>query len=287
MEQKFPVGVKQIGNTQESGKELCQCSGFGSTCDSIVKICHKEKIQQQVGENGSSQDPKCSNGVPGSAQCGCGRKAGIYAVGNQSEHDDAGKRGWLSIASTEEIGIGLAASRHQTPSAELCETTLRRKVYECLEQLEIPYERVDTEEAITMEDCEAIDAKLQMKTVKTLFLCNRQQTKFYLFVTRGDKSFKSKNFSAALGVSRVSFAPEEKMEEMMENKIGETTVFGALMDPEQKIQVVIDKEVADSEWYGCSDGVTTGYMKLKTKDILEKVLNYAKHEPKIIEIACE
>lgn len=153
--------------------------------------------------------------------------------------------------------------------------------------MEIPYERVDTEEAITMEDCEAIDAKLQMKTVKTLFLCYRQQTKFYLFVTRGDKSFKSKNFSAALGVSRVSFAPEEKMEEMMGNKIGETTVFGALMDPEQKIQVVIDKEVADSEWYGCSDGVTTGYMKLKTKDILEKVLNYAKHEPKIIEIACE
>ena len=71
-----------------------------------------------------------------------------------------------------------------------------------------------------MEDCEAIDSKLQMKTVKTLFLCNRQQTKFYLFVTRGDKPFKSKNFSAALGVSRVSFAPEEKMEEMMGNKVG-------------------------------------------------------------------
>ena len=57
----------------------------------------------------------------------------------------------------------------------MCETTLRRKVYECLEQLEIPYERVDTEEAITMEDCEAIDSKLQMKTVKTLFLCYNQE----------------------------------------------------------------------------------------------------------------
>lgn len=28
-------------------------------------------------------------------------------------------------------------------------------------------------------------------------------------------------------------------------------------------------------------------VSLKTKDVLEKVLNYAKHEPKIIEIACE
>ena len=73
----------------------------------------------------------------------------------------------------------------------------------------------------------------------------------------------------------------------MGNKVGATTIFGALMDPEQKIQIVMDKEVADSEWYGCSDGVTTGYMKLKIKDVLEKVLNYAKHEPEIIEIACE
>ena len=59
-------------------------------------------------------------------------------------------------------------------------TELEKEVYEALEKLEIPFERVDTDEAITMEDCALIDEKLNMQTVKTLFLCNRQKTDFYL-----------------------------------------------------------------------------------------------------------
>ena len=52
-------------------------------------------------------------------------------------------------------------------------TPLQQKAYEAMEKLDIPFERVDTDEAITMEDCIAIDEKLNMKMVKTLFLCNR------------------------------------------------------------------------------------------------------------------
>lgn len=79
-----------------------------------------------------------------------------------------------------------------------------------MEGLQIPFQRVDTDEAITMEDCVTIDEKLDMNIVKTLFLCNRQQTEFYLFITVGKKSFRSKDFSNALGVARVSFAPQSK-----------------------------------------------------------------------------
>ena len=89
------------------------------------------------------------------------------------------------------------------------QTPLQEKTYQALAALKIPYQRVETDEAITMEDCVQINAKLQMKMVKTLFLCNRQQTAFYLFVTAGDKPFHSKDFSNALGVARVSFAPAE------------------------------------------------------------------------------
>ena len=72
---------------------------------------------------------------------------------------------------------------------------LQKSVYETLQKTGIPFERVNTDEAISMDDCVLIDAKLNMNMVKTLFLCNRQQTEFYLFVTKGDKPFKSKDFS--------------------------------------------------------------------------------------------
>lgn len=49
-----------------------------------------------------------------------------------------------------------------------------------------------------MEDCTAVNERLDMKMVKTLFLCNRQQTEFYLFITCADKPFRSKDFSTAL-----------------------------------------------------------------------------------------
>jgi Ala-tRNA(Pro) deacylase len=161
---------------------------------------------------------------------------------------------------------------------------LQEMVYESLTKLQISFERVNTDEAISMEDCTWINQKLDMKMVKTLFLCNSKKTKFYLFITTADKPFKSKDFSNALDISRVSFAPAEMMEHILGVKIGAATVFGVLMDKENVVQVVIDKDVLLEEWYGCSDGTTTGYMKVKTKDIVTNFLSYAKHTPTLIEM---
>lgn len=161
---------------------------------------------------------------------------------------------------------------------------LQEKTYAALDHLQIPFERVDTDEAITMEDCLLINEKLKMKMVKTLFLCNRQQTDFYLFITVGDKPFRAKDFSAALGVARASFAPAEFMEAMFGTKIGAATVFSALLETTGNVQIVFDEEVLFEEWYGCSDGLTTGYMKVRTEDILHRFLPYTNHTATIIEV---
>lgn len=163
-------------------------------------------------------------------------------------------------------------------------TELQEKTYRTLQDLQIPFERVDTDEAITMEDCVQIDNKMGMRMVKTLFLCNRQQTAFYLFITAGDKLFKSKEFSNALGISRVSFAPSDLMENMLGTKIGAATVFSALLDIDNAIQIVFDKDIISEEWYGCSDGTTTGYMKIKTAQIIHEFLPFVKHTPSIVEV---
>jgi len=163
-------------------------------------------------------------------------------------------------------------------------TDLQEKSYHALDELHIPFERVDTDEAITMEDCIQLNEKLNMKMVKTLFLCNRQQTAFYLFVTAGDKPFRSKEFSNALEVARVSFAPADLMEKMLGTKIGAATVFSAMLDTDCSVQIVFDKDVIQEKWYGCSDGTTTGYMKIETEHIIQKFLPFAKHIPTIIEV---
>lgn len=152
------------------------------------------------------------------------------------------------------------------------ENDVQKAAYTQLERLNIPFKRVQTDEVITMEDCAAVDEKLDMKMVKTLFLCNRQRTEFYLFITCGDKPFKSKDLSAALGVARLSFAPTEMMQSMLGTKIGAATVFSVPLPSAADVQTVVDADVLKEEFYGCSDGTTTCYMKIRTRDIFDVLL---------------
>lgn len=175
-------------------------------------------------------------------------------------------------------------SEIQTEAPARFQTRLQELVYAALKKLDIPFERVDSDEAITMDDCAAIEEKLNMRMVKTLFLCSRSRTRFYLFITAGDKPFRSKDFNRALGVVRVSFAPAEDMEAMLGTKIGAATVFSCLLDGENRVRVVFDKDVLAQEWYGCSDGTTTSYMKLRTDDICRKFLPSTNHAADIVEV---
>jgi hypothetical protein len=175
-------------------------------------------------------------------------------------------------------------SEIKTVEPEKYENEIQKLAYKVLKELDIKYERVDNTPAITMEDCIEIDKKLNVKTVKTLFLNNRQETIFYMFITPGDKKFDCKNFGKALNISRVSFAKEETVFDMLGTKIGATTIFSILNDLDLKINLVIDSDVLKEEYYGCSDATFTSYMKIKMKDLVEKLIPYSKHKMKVISI---
>lgn len=158
------------------------------------------------------------------------------------------------------------------------------RVYDLLDELGIEYERTDHEEANTMEKCNEIDKILDTIICKNLFLCNRQQTEFYLLMMPGDKPFKTKYITKQLGCSRLSFAPSEKMLEYLDIKPGAVSIMGLMNDKDNKIQLVIDKPVVESETLGCHPCVCTSSLKFKTKDIVEKFLPAVHHEPIIVDL---
>ncbi|WP_400194322.1 YbaK/EbsC family protein [Hymenobacter sp. B81] len=170
----------------------------------------------------------------------------------------------------------------QTTAPARFATPLQARVYAHLQAAGVAFERVDTDEAISMADCRLINEQLGVEMVKTLLLCNRQQTAFYLLVTTADKPFDTKAVSRALGVARLSFAPADALHARLGTTVGAATVFGVLLDPERQVQVVVDEEVAARRWYGCSDGTTTGYLKLPSAWVLREFLEQAQHPPAII-----
>ncbi len=152
-------------------------------------------------------------------------------------------------------------------------TALQAKVYETFRELGIPFWRVDTDPGLTMEDCQHIDAKIGVHIVKTLFLCNRQQTEFYLYVTTDDKPFVTREFCSALGIPRVSFAPADKLWELTGVEVGATTILSAILPSCSEVHLVMGRSVAESEWFACTDGTPTCFVKIRTADLLSLYLS--------------
>ena len=158
------------------------------------------------------------------------------------------------------------------------------KCYDFLDNLKVEYQRVDHEAADTMEICEEIDKTLGAMICKNLFLCNRQQTAFYLLMIPADKVFKTKDISAQIGSSRLSFATAEHMEKYLNITPGSVSVLGLMNDTENNVTLLIDKDVLKDEYFGCHPCINTSSLKIKTKDLLEKIIPALNHSYTLVNL---
>lgn len=158
------------------------------------------------------------------------------------------------------------------------------RVYDLLDSLGVSYERIDHEPAMTMEACEEIDATLDATICKNLFLCNRQATDFYLLMIPGDKQFKTKDISAQIGSSRLSFASAENMEALLDLTPGSVSVMGLMNDREGRVRLLIDGDVLKGEYVGCHPCINTSSLRLRTEDLTGKILPAMGHVPTIVNL---
>ncbi len=158
------------------------------------------------------------------------------------------------------------------------------RTYALLRELRIPYTKVDHAPAMTMEDCLAVDQALGTQMCKNLFLCNRQQTEFYLLMMPGDKKFHTKILSKQLGVSRLSFAGDEPMLELLDIRPGAVSVMGLMNDKAHRVQLLIDQDLLKEEFLGCHPCVNTSSLRISLQDLLEKFLPAVGHTAKIVEL---
>lgn len=152
------------------------------------------------------------------------------------------------------------------------------KTYDLLDSLNIAYTRVDHEEACTMEICLEIGKALDVMICKNLFLCNRQETDFYMLIMPDDKIFKTKDLSAQIGSSRLSFGTPENMEKYLNLTPGSVSVLGLANDINKNIRLLIDEELLSKEYLGFHPCINTSSIKIKTSDLLEKFLPHVEHE---------
>lgn len=153
------------------------------------------------------------------------------------------------------------------------------RTYDLLDSLGITYERVDHEEANTMEACAAVDEVLAPAVIcKNLFLCNTQKTKFYLLMIKNDKKFKTKEISKQINSARLSFAPPEYMEEYLDITPGSASIMGLMNDKDNQVTLLVDEDVLAAEYFGCHPCINTSSLRLKVSDVFGTFLQAVGHD---------
>ncbi len=167
----------------------------------------------------------------------------------------------------------LQEGRPEDPGRPARETA----VYDLLEELAIPYYRLDHSPAMTIADCIEAEALLGVEICKNLFLCNRQKTRFYLLVMPGRKAFHTRELSSQIGSARLSFAGPEDLEARLGVTPGSVSILALMNDPEHRVQLLVDREVLESPWFGCHPCLNTSSLKIRTRDVFETFLAHTGH----------
>ncbi len=160
-------------------------------------------------------------------------------------------------------------------------------VYELLEKLEIPYLRLDHGVTASVEDCHNVDRLLGIHICKNLFLCNAQKTDFYMLMMPGTKKFKTKELSAQIHSARLSFADAEHMEAFLDITPGSVSVMGLMNDRDNRVRLLIDRDILADEYVGCHPCVNTSSLKIRTRDILDRFLPCVGHDYTAVELRGE
>ena len=167
-----------------------------------------------------------------------------------------------------------------------CTDRLKKEIrcYDLLDSLGIEYQRIDHEAVNTMDACAEIDKVLEATICKNLLLCNRQCTNFYLLLIPGGKTFKTNILSKKIGSSRLSFASPEYMEQFLDITPGSVSILGLMNDKDMRVQLLIDEDVLKGDYIGCHPCINTSSLRIKTADMMEKIIPAMGHAPQLVEL---
>lgn len=147
----------------------------------------------------------------------------------------------------------------------------RHTVLQMLDTLYIAYTLIEHPAVHTITDCLAVDGidRGTTEIPRNAFLCNRQQTSFYLMLLRHDVPFRTAIVSKALGVSRLSFGPQERLPSLLGLSAGAVSPLGLLFDANREVSLVLDEGLKSYEYLAFHPCDNTATVVMSTKDFTD------------------
>lgn len=154
--------------------------------------------------------------------------------------------------------------------------------YKLLKDLDIEYSSVSYTEK-EKEDVNLVDNMIGVKGIKNLLFKTRNLKKeLFLIILPREKRFDTKAFRNKYNITKIEMVNSDELKEFLNTSNGEVSIIDLFFDKDNRIKLYIDKEVLDEEYFRFHpfNGLIT--VKIKTKDLIEKLIPYLNHDYEII-----
>lgn len=129
---------------------------------------------------------------------------------------------------------------------EILNNATEEKIYSTLDKLNIKYDRVDHKPVFTAEEAKAsVTGLIEGIRCKNLFLQDTKKN-YYLYFITDTKKADLKWLRTKINSSRLSFASEDKLYEMLKLTRGSVTPLGVINDESNSVIVLLDKDNKDT-----------------------------------------
>ena len=152
-------------------------------------------------------------------------------------------------------------------------------LYEVLKKLNIEFKEIEHKAVFTIEQAQGIKDKIEGLGCKNLFLTDKNG-KYILLVLSENKKANIKQIEKIVNTSHLSFAKETELKKILQLEQGSVTPFGILNDNDNKVMIVIDKDLKGKKLL-FHPNVNTKTISISYDDLI-KFIEFEKHNYKLI-----
>jgi Ala-tRNA(Pro) deacylase len=146
--------------------------------------------------------------------------------------------------------------------------TSEQEFLKFLDNNQFVYQRVEHPAVFTCSEADLHRPKQPAVSTKNLFLCDKKARRFYLVVTACEKTVKLDDLSVQLGVAHLRFGSEENLYRLLGVTRGSVTMMGLANDAEHNVELWIDAEIWNGEFFQSHPLVNTATLVIAKSELL-------------------
>ena len=148
---------------------------------------------------------------------------------------------------------------------------MKQKVFDFLQQKDIPYEVTEHPAVYTMEEMALVGLDKLGPIPKNLFVRDGKGRQHFLITAAADTHIDLKVLGEKLGVKKLSFASAERLQQYLGITAGCVSPFGVLNDTEHAVTVIFDSKLAGLHKLGVHPNVHNATAWLSFADLCEAI----------------